>query len=324
MGRYLVTGGAGFIGSHLSRELLSEDNEVVCLDNFDPFYDPQIKLNNIESFNKNLNFCLERGDIRDSDFLEKVFKKYQFDQVVHLAARAGVRPSLKNPLLYEDVNIKGTLNILECLKKYQVKKLIFGSSSSVYGTNKKVPFSEDDLIQKTISPYAVTKLAGEMFCHSYSHLYNISIVCLRFFTVYGPAQRPEMAIHKFTDAIFKDKKISLYGDGSSQRDYTFISDIVAGIKASMENEFSFEIFNLGNSSTIKLKDLIATIERVSGKRAKIEWLEMQPGDVPITYASIDKSKRLLGFDPKVDITTGINIFIEWYQQNIAAGKNFLK
>lgn len=315
MGKYLITGGAGFIGSHLTKELLNENQKVVCLDNFDNFYDPKIKYNNLKNFQNNKNFYLEKGDIRNKNFLNKVFKKHKFEQVVHLAARAGVRPSLKDPLLYAEVNIEGTLNILECIKNYKVKKMIFGSSSSVYGTNQKIPFCEEDLIQKTISPYAVTKLAGEMFCHSYSHLYKISIVVLRFFTVYGPAQRPEMAIHKFIDNILKGEEISVYGNGSSQRDYTFIADIVCGIKAAMHQKFSFEIINLGNSHTVSLKDLISIIEKECAKKAKIKRMPRQPGDVPITFASPDKAKRLLKFNPQTDINKGIKNFLAWYKQN---------
>lgn len=314
MAKYLITGGAGFIGSNLTARLLSEGHEVVCVDNFDAFYDIAIKHKNISVFKDNDAYTLEEGDIRDYDFMRGLFTRHKFKQVIHLAARAGVRPSIVDPLLYNDVNIKGTLNILECLKEFKIPKMIFASSSSVYGTNKKVPFAEDDLIQKTISPYAVTKLAGEMFCHSYAHLYGISIAALRFFTVYGPSQRPEMAIHKFTDAVFKGKKIPMFGDGSSRRDYTYVEDIVEGIVASMKADFKFEIFNLGNCNTISLKDLITQIEIAAGKKAIIEQLSAQPGDVPITYADITKPKEMLGYNPQTPIEEGIVKFVNWYKE----------
>lgn len=313
MAKYLITGGAGFIGSNLTAYLLKEGHEIVCVDNLDSFYDIGIKHKNLSAFEGNEAYLFVEGDIRDYEFMRSLFKEHKFAQVIHLAARAGVRPSIVDPLLYNDVNIKGTLNILECLKEFKIPKLIFASSSSVYGTNTKVPFAEDDLIQKTISPYAVTKLAGEMFCHSYSHLYGISVAALRFFTVYGPAQRPEMAIHKFTRAIFEGEKIPMFGDGSSQRDYTYVEDIVEGIVASMKASFGFEIFNLGNSATISLKDLIGVIEEQAGKKAIIEQLPSQPGDVPITYADISKSKDMLGYDPQTPIRDGIVKFVKWYR-----------
>jgi len=315
MGRYLVTGGAGFIGSQLTGQLLENGDEIVCIDNFNDFYDPQIKADNIKEFKDNEKFSLERGDIIDKDFLEDVFNKYSFDQVIHLAARAGVRPSIKDPLLYEEVNVKGTINILECLKKHNISKMVFASSSSVYGVNQKVPFSEGDLLQQTISPYAVTKVAGELMCYSYSHLYNMAITCLRFFTVYGPCQRPEMAIHKFTRAIFNGEEIPVFGDGLSQRDYTFVDDIVVGIRSAIEKKFAFEIINLGNSYAVKLKDLIAVLERAIGKKAKIKRLEAQPGDVPVTYACIDKAKRMLNYNPQTRIEAGVEKFVTWYRKN---------
>lgn len=314
MAKYLITGGAGFIGSNLTARLLKLGHEIVCIDNLDSFYDIGIKHKNLSAFEGNDGHLFLEGDIRDYDFMRLVFKEHKFDQVIHLAARAGVRPSIVDPLLYNDVNVKGTLNILECLKEFKIPKLIFASSSSVYGTNTKVPFAEDDLIQKTISPYAVTKLAGEMFCHSYSHLYGISVASLRFFTVYGPAQRPEMAIHKFTKAIFDGEKIPMFGDGSSRRDYTYVEDIVEGIIGSMENTFGFEIFNLGNSATISLKELIDVIAKAAGKEAIIDQQPQQPGDVPVTYADIAKSKQMLSYNPQTPIREGIVKFVNWYKE----------
>ena len=311
----LVTGGAGFIGSHLVERLLVRGDSVICVDNFNSFYDPGIKRGNIKNILKNKNFTgnfnLIDADIRDMDKLETAFKD-GVDCVVHLAARAGVRPSIKDPLLYGDVNIKGTLNILELSRKYDIKNLVFGSSSSVYGVNDKVPFSEDDKVELQISPYAASKRSCELFCFTYHHLYGIPTTSLRFFTVYGPRQRPEMAIHKFTRQIDQGSEIIMYGDGTSKRDYTYITDIIDGTISAIDNKFEFEIFNLGNSSTVELRYLISLIEKNLGRKAKIRQMADQPGDVPITYADVSKAKRLLGYDPKVKIEGGVKKFVEWY------------
>ncbi|MDP8218860.1 MAG: GDP-mannose 4,6-dehydratase [Candidatus Theseobacter exili] len=309
----LITGGAGFIGSHLTERLLSETEEILCIDNFNDFYDPAIKRCNVARFIDNDNYKLLEGDIRNKEWINEVFQKHSIKSVVHLAARAGVRPSLTEPYLYEDVNVFGTLNILEACKDHNVDKMIFGSSSSVYGINSKVPFSEEDPLQKPISPYATTKITGEMLCHTYHHLYGIRIVALRFFTVYGPRQRPEMAIHKFTRAVNMGKEIPMYGDGTSRRDYTFIDDIINGIVASLRSSLKYEVLNLGESDTIQLIDLIDLIQKNMGKKAKIKKYSLQPGDVPITYASIEKAKKLIGYSPKVSIQEGIFRFCQWYK-----------
>lgn len=308
----LITGGAGFIGSHLSERLLSEGWRVVCLDNFDTFYDPQIKRNNISSALKEKYFSLIEGDIRDKRLLDNIFNKEEIDVVIHIAARAGVRPSIKEPALYYDVNVGGTLNLLEAVRGRNVKKFIFASSSSVYGENTKVPFSEEDNVDYPISPYAATKKAGELLCYTYYHLYRIPITCLRFFTVYGPRQRPEMAIHKFTRLIYEGKPVPVFGDGSSKRDYTFIEDIIEGVVKSIHSGSLYEIINLGESNTISLSDLIVLIENNLHKNAVIEKLPLQPGDVPITYADTGKARSLLGYNPQTNIKEGIRIFTEWF------------
>jgi UDP-glucuronate 4-epimerase len=309
----LVTGGAGFIGSHLVDRLIVEGHHVVCLDNFDPYYDPAIKRRNIAHNLRNENFELVEADVRDKGKLEGVFKNQKIEQVVHLAAKVGVRPSVQDPFIYEDVNIGGTINLLELSRDFNIKNFIFGSSSSVYGISEKVPFSEEDVCQP-ISPYAVSKRACELYCHAYHHLFDIPVRCLRFFTVYGPRQRPEMAIHKFTRLIDEGKEIEVYGDGSSKRDYTYIDDIIKGIMAALDKKFDFQIINLGNSETVELKRLISLIEENLGEKAKIKWLQAQPGDVPITYADISKAKGLLNYHPKIGIEEGIRKFVEWYME----------
>ena len=317
MKRVLVTGGAGFIGSHLSQRLLREGYEVVCLDNFDAFYDPAIKRKNlaeIQATKGDGEFQLVEGDIRNKGMLEDLFKRSSFDLVIHLAARAGVRPSIQQPLLYEEVNVTGTLNLLEVCREFGVMDLIFGSSSSVYGKNPTVPFTEADRLEAMISPYAVTKRVGELFCYAYHHLYGLNIFCLRFFTVYGPRQRPEMAIHKFTRLIHEGEQIPLFGDGTSRRDYTYIDDIVEGIMGAVRNLGGYEIFNLGESKTIPLRGLVSLLEGALGKKAVVEELPEQPGDVPITYADISKARRLLGYDPQVGIEEGVERFVRWFQE----------
>jgi len=308
----LVTGAGGFIGSHLVDRLLADGYDVVGLDNFDNFYDPAIKRRNLRNALNNKHFRLMEGDIRDTETIQRAGEGS--DAVVHLAARAGVRPSIRDPLLYEDVNIRGTLNILDMCRKNGVSRLLFGSSSSVYGINSKVPFAEDDPVGCPISPYAASKRAAELMCFTYYHLYGFSITCLRFFTVYGPRQRPEMAIHKFTRCIDQGREITLFGDGTSARDYTYVDDIIDGVVAALDQPAGFEIINLGGSQTTRLRELVSLIEDALGKKADIKWLPDQPGDVPITYADISKAKRLLGYSPKVPVTEGVPRFVEWYKK----------
>jgi len=310
----IVTGCAGFIGSHVVDRLLSMGRKVVGIDNFDPYYSQAIKMKNIQHSLANRNFTFYSVDIRDNGEMEKIFDRNKVDTIIHLAARAGVRPSIQNPLLYEDVNIKGTINLLELCKNHHIKNFVFASSSSVYGTNSKIPFSEEDRVDNPISPYAASKRACEVFCSTYHHLYGLSIVCLRFFTVYGPRQRPEMAIHKFTRSIDQGYEIEIFGNGLSRRDYTYISDIVDGICATVDKKFGYEIINLGNSNVVALGDLIYHIEEKLGKKAKIKSLTDQPGDVPVTYADISKAKRFLDYHPSVNIEEGIARFVDWYKQ----------
>ncbi len=312
----LVTGGAGFIGSHLCNRLLEEENRVICFDNFDSYYDPHIKIKNVERLQKKYPGPLElvTGDIRNPEHVKGAFKTYPIDLVVHLAARPGVRPSILHPLLYEDVNIKGTIVLLDVCKEFGVKDFLFASSSSVYGENQRVPFSEQDLDIQPISPYGATKRAGELLCYSYHHLNEMNISCLRIFTAYGPRQRPEMAIHKFTRLIDLGEKIPMYGDGSSRRDYTYIDDLMEGILAIIGRHKGFEIYNLGESQTTSLKELIRLMEDALGKKAHLEMLNHQPGDVSVTYADITKAKEMLGYQPKIKIEEGIKRFVKWYKE----------
>lgn len=308
----LVTGGAGFIGSHLVESLLARGQSVTVVDDFNDFYDPAVKQRNVAGFRDKVR--LVETDIRDQRRLRDVFSEAGFDAIVHLAARAGVRPSIAQPLLYTEVNIAGTQNLLELAREFGVRKFIFASSSSVYGVNQKVPFNEDDPIFKPISPYAATKLAGEALCHVYHHLYDLDIACLRFFTVYGPRQRPDLVIHKFTRAIFHGKPIELYGDGTSQRDYTYIDDILQGVLACLERRFGFEVINLGEARTVQLLELVGLIEEALGQKAELRQMPNQPGDVPMTNADITKAQKLLGYDPQVSIEDGIPKFVEWFRK----------
>ena len=308
----LITGGAGFIGSHLCEKLIDSGLKIICVDNFDDFYDPAIKEDNILSV-VGRDFKLYRSDICDHDSMEEIFSKNSVDMVIHMAAKAGVRPSIKDPLLYEKVNIKGTINLLECCRRHNIGRFVFASSSSVYGGNDKIPFSEEDNVDFPISPYAATKKAGELICHTYNNLYKISIFCFRFFTVYGPRQRPEMAIHKFTRKILAGENIEIYGDGSSSRDYTYIDDVVSGVLNSLEKIKGFEIINLGNSSTVKLLDLVKLIESAAGRKARLKFTRSQPGDVFMTYANIRKAKKMLEYLPKTNISEGLARFVEWYK-----------
>ena len=311
----LVTGGAGFIGSHVCEKLLSQGYKVINIDNFNSYYDPAIKRRNISAVISSPDYILYEGDIRDRPLLRKIFEVEHIDKIIHLAAMAGVRNSLSDPLEYVDVDIKGTVNLLEFAKEYKISKFIFASSSSVYGINSKVPFAEDDKVDLQVSPYATAKRAGELYCATYSNLYNISISCLRFFTVYGPRQRPEMAIHLFTRLIDEGKEIPVFGDGYSSRDYTYIDDIVDGVISVAEKKYKFEIFNIGNSYTITLNGLIEILEDNLGRKAIINRLPFQKGDVPKTYADITKSKELLEYNPQTSITDGIKKFIKWYKQS---------
>ncbi|NUO09799.1 MAG: GDP-mannose 4,6-dehydratase [Candidatus Brocadia sp.] len=309
----LVTGGAGFIGSHLVERLLSAGEQVVVIDNFNDFYLPSYKRENISAVLGNPNLTLYETDICNTVSCREIFEKHGIEKIVHLAAYAGVRPSIERPLLYEEVNCKGTLNLLELSRIYKVKQFIFGSSSSVYGNNKKIPFSEDDPVNEPISPYAATKRAGELYCYNYHHLYKIPIACLRFFTVYGPRQRPDLAIRKFTELIDHDQPVPVYGDGTTQRDYTFFSDIIEGVVSALTRQFDFEIINLGNSTPVQLARLLELIEQELGKKAKMKRLPEQPGDVQRTYADVRKAERLLQYKPKVSIEQGIRLFVAWHK-----------
>jgi UDP-glucuronate 4-epimerase len=310
----LVTGGAGFIGSHLVEALLGRGYDVTVVDDFNDFYDPQIKRRNIASA-VGPRCTVVEADICEAGKLRQAFTKAgKFDVLVHLAARAGVRPSLLQPKLYNDVNVGGTLNLLELAKEFQTRKIIFASSSSVYGVNQKIPFSEEDPIFKPISPYAATKLAGEALCHVYHHLYDLDIVCLRFFTVYGARQRPDLAIHKFAKAITEGKPVEIYGDGTTQRDYTYIDDILQGVTACLDRKFGYEVINLGESRTVKLAELLQLIEKALGKSAKVNRRPPQPGDVPVTTANIAKARRLLDYNPQVGIEEGIQRFVAWFKK----------
>ena len=325
MSTVLVTGGAGFIGSHLTEAILRKGNRVVIIDNFNNFYDPAIKRENIEEIKKTMrnenisedNLILCEGDFRDKEFLAKVFEN-NIDIVVHLAGMAGVRPSIEQPELYYDVNITGTLNILEECRKNNVKKVVFASSSSVYGNNEKVPFAETDRVDNPISPYAATKKSGELLCHTYYHLFDMSFACLRFFTVYGPRQRPDLAIHKFTKLIKEGKSIPFFGDGTTSRDYTYVTDIVDGVMATIDwidtDEKKFDIFNLGGDKTVSLSEMVSTIEEKLGKKAVLNKLPMQPGDVNRTCADISHSREVLGYSPKVKFADGIANFIKWLEE----------
>jgi UDP-glucuronate 4-epimerase len=309
--KVLVTGGAGFIGSHLVEALLANGHAVSVVDDFNDFYNPQIKRKNLESALADIR--LHTIDIRDKDAVLKIFSAERPEVVVHLAARAGVRPSIQHPELYLATNINGTFHLLEASKKYGVENFIFASSSSVYGASGVTPFREDHVLTQTLSPYACTKLAGEHLCSNYSYLYHIRVVCLRFFTVYGPRQRPDLAIHKFTDLIHRGKPIDVYGDGTARRDFTYIEDIIQGVVASIQYQgASFDIFNLGESETIELREVIAEIETGLGKKATINLLPPVPGDMLATYADISKARRLLGYAPATRIQSGLRKFIEWY------------
>lgn len=310
LSRIVVTGGAGFIGSHLCDALLHAGHEVIALDSFDDFYDPAVKRGNLSASLSNDRFTLVEGDIRSAADVRSVIDE-SVEVVVHLAARAGVRPSIENPLLYEDVNVRGTTVVLEACRRVPRSRFVFASSSSVYGNRTDVPFRETDRVDDPISPYAATKKAGELLCHTYHHLFGIPVTCLRFFTAYGPRQRPDLAIHKFARLIEAGKKIPVYGDGSARRDYTYIDDMISGILSTIQSCKGFRIFNLGASRPVALTDLITALERVLGRRAVIERHPMQPGDVEHTYADITAASRELGYQPRVDLKTGLARFVHW-------------
>jgi UDP-glucuronate 4-epimerase len=310
--RILVTGGAGFIGSHLVDKLLATGHEVSILDDFNDFYDPQIKRANIAGVAGEV--AIHRVDLRDSAAVDLVFHREKFEAIVHLAARAGVRPSISQPQLYYDTNVSGTLHLLEAARRTGIERVVFASSSSVYGICKEVPFSEDFHLTQTISPYAATKVAGEFLCSTYSHLYQMRIVALRFFTVYGARQRPDLAIHQFTRKIDAGQPIDQFGDGTTRRDYTYIEDIIQGVMAALDYTGPlYDLFNLGESETIQLTELIAAIESALGKKAKINQLPEQPGDVPLTCADISKARKLLGYNPTTPLSVGLPKFVEWFR-----------
>jgi UDP-glucuronate 4-epimerase len=311
--RVLVTGGAGFIGSHVSERLLREGHTVAILDDLNDFYSPELKLKNLEAVRAAGVHRFYAGDIRDEELVGQTFHEHRPQAVIHLAGRAGVRPSLEQALLYESVNVRGTLILLERCRAHGVQKFVFASSSSVYGVADRVPFHEDDSLNLPISPYAATKLAGEKLCFTYAHLYELSVTCLRFFTVYGPRQRPDLAIRKFTEHIDTGRAIPVFGDGSSSRDYTYIDDIATGVLAALHHQGRYDIFNLGNSTPVALLDLIRMIETQLGKPSKLRWMPAQPGDVPITFADISKARRALGYEPRTPIAEGIRAFVEWYR-----------
>lgn len=319
MNTYFITGGAGFIGSTLGEKLLNQGNKVVAIDNFCDFYDTKIKENNVKELLKNENFKLYRKDIRDRQAIKEIFDENNIDIVMHLAAMAGVRPSIENPVLYQEVNCMGTQNILEEMKEHNIKNLVMASSSSVYGNCKEVPFRENMTVDFAISPYAATKKANEVMTHVYHKLFDMNVIMLRFFTVYGPKQRPDLAINKFTRLMLNNEEIPMFGDGTTSRDYTYIDDIVDGIIKScnyvLENSNVYEILNLGNSSPTSLKEMIDTIAKVLCVEPKIKQLPMQPGDVDRTYADVSKAKGLIGYEPKTTFEEGIKKFVDWYKIN---------
>ena len=319
MSVYFITGGAGFIGSTLSAKLIEQGDSVIVIDNFCDFYNPKIKERNIQQLQKNEKFKLYKNDIRDRQAIKKIFDENKIDVVMHLAAMAGVRPSIENPVLYQEVNCLGTQNILEEMKLHNITNGVFASSSSVYGNCKEVPFREDMIVDFAISPYAATKKANEVMAHVYHKLYNMNIIMLRFFTVYGPKQRPDLAINKFTRLMLNNEPIPMFGDGTTSRDYTYVEDIVSGIEKSIEyvnnNKDVYEILNIGNSSPTSLKEMINTIAEVLEIEPKIKQLPMQPGDVDRTFADVSKAKKLLGYEPHISFKEGIEKFVAWYKEN---------
>jgi len=309
----LVTGGAGFIGSHLVAALLGGGREVVVLDDFDDFYDPAIKRRNVAAL-AGPGLRVVEGDIRDTALVDRVFSDGRFHSVIHLAARAGVRPSIEQAALYTSVNLDGTTCLLEAARRHRVERFVFGSSSSVYGNNPKVPFAEDDPVDHPVSPYAATKKAGELLCYTHHHLHGLHVACLRFFTVYGPRQRPEMAIHKFTRLLWQGKDVEQYGDGTSARDYTYVSDIVDGILRAWERCRGYRVYNLGGSRTVTLSDLLAKIAERLEVPARVRAMPAQPGDVERTWADVSRARQELGWEPRVDLDSGLDLFVEWFRR----------
>jgi len=321
----LVTGGAGFIGSHLVERLISMGNSVMCVDNFDPYYDPKIKASNLANVTDTSQFELHTVDIRDETSLNQLFQRCHIDTIVHLAARAGVFPSVKDPKTYCDINVRGTLNLLEAAREHNVEKFVFGSSSTVYGVDAKPPFREDANISHPSSPYGASKVAAEQYCHCYSYLFGLPTVVLRFFTVYGPRQRPDMAFHSFAKKILAEEPITLYAEGEAQRDYTYVGDIVDGIVRAISFQCDFEVFNLGNSFTISTIDALRILERCMNKKARVQLEPLRHGEMLVTLADITKAKRMLGYDPKTNVTKGILQFVNWYSvQNREQGMAPLK
>lgn len=314
--KILVTGGAGFIGSHLCEALLQDGHKVICLDNFDPFYHPSSKWANIAPAQQHPGYQLIEGDIRDHRLLQRIFTKNTFDAVVHLAAKAGVRPSISQPDEYFDVNVRGTLQLLEAMAGSQVPRLLFASSSSVYGNQAKTPFTESDDVSHPISPYAASKRSGELLAHAYHHLYGLDVACLRLFTVYGPRQRPDLAIHKFAQLALEQKPIPLYGNGQTRRDYTYVADIVQGIRQLLHQPgFGYEIFNLGGGAPVTLKGMVRALEITLGQKLKIEYLPKQAGDVDQTFADISKANAYFGYQPAVSLPEGVKRFVAWFLQH---------
>lgn len=308
-----ITGVAGFIGSRVALALLRRGDRVCGLDNFDPFYDRAIKERNLAPLKEYQGFRFLEGDIRDAATLSRWGAEESPGALIHLAAKAGVRPSLADPAGYADVNVMGTVRVLSFARDRSVPRILFASSSSVYGGNEKVPFAEDDFVDRPVSPYAATKKAGELLCHTFAHLYGMDIVALRFFTVYGPGQRPEMAIHKFTRRLFQGKEIEIYGDGTSRRDYTYIDDIVSGVLGALAAPPGYRVYNLGESATLSVSDLVTLLERATGLRARRKFLPPQPGDVPVTFADISRARVEIGYDPKTPVEEGVKRFVQWYR-----------
>jgi UDP-glucuronate 4-epimerase len=311
----LITGVAGFIGSNTAKKILAAGDRVIGIDNLNDYYKTDWKKQNLLELEENPNFTFHQVDIRDLEALQKIAEKEKIKVIIHLAARAGVRASIENPLLYEEVNVRGTFNMLELAKDHQIKQFVFASSSSVYGNQEKIPFSETDSVDNPISPYAATKKAAELIAHTYAHLYGINCIALRFFTVYGPGGRPDMAPYLFTEAILTNKKIKKFGDGSSRRDYTYIDDIVEGVIAATKLDRNYEIINLGNNTPVSLNEFIQTLEEITNQKMSFEQLDMQPGDVEQTYADISKAQRLLGYQPKTSFKDGLEKFVNWYKEN---------
>ena len=316
MTKILVTGGAGFIGSHTTQALLARGDEVICLDNFNDYYDPARKRKNVAPFEGQSRYQLYEGDIRDTKALEAIFAAERPDKVIHIAAMANVRYSIQHPELYESVNVRGLMNTLEAARRHEVINFVFSSSSSVYGVDSPVPFREDAPCDRPLAPYPATKRAGELLCYSYHHLYDLPCTCLRFFTVYGPRGRPDMAPYLFTRWVFDGEPLKMFGDGTTYRDYTYIDDIVAGVVAALDADLPYEIINLGNSQTVMLRDFIEIVEELVGRKANVVQMPPQPGDVPRTCADVSKARRLLGYDPKTPFAEGMSRFVAWYRREV--------